>query len=451
VKSEFLANVTHELRTPLNSVLGMADLAHGLASDKRQREYLGILKSSAENLFGLITSILDLSRIESGHLALSPADVDLHQLLESVVESFALEAQNKGLSLEFALDPETPAVVHGDRVRLAQIVTNLVANAVKYTDSGRVTVSVSPGVRISVVDTGPGIPAGQHEAVFQPFTQLDGGPTRAHGGAGIGLAVARELAELMGGRIDLDSAEGRGSTFRVEVPLEVVAEPRDRTPKDAPSPVAKRAVLVGAPGPTRDSLAAWARSIGVEVSAVAAAELSSVPEPGTVDLVLVPGQEPGISRREISEAFPRATVWTSGVLGSAATEDDAQRVLSRPVMPSTFVRLLCEHSGGNASPEAGSGGPVDAGQTTEEAARALVERFAPDALEAHHLDDLAAAARRAREDSEGLGGRVEEMLFRLTLAARRGDLDGSRELLSKIGGGGGRIGQTTQLHYNVER
>jgi hypothetical protein len=94
---------------------------------------------------------------------------------------------------------------------------------------------------------------------------------------------------------------------------------------------------------------------------------------------------------------------------------------------------------------------VDAGQTTEEAARALVERFAPDALEAHHLDDLAAAARRAREDSEGLGGRVEEMLFRLTLAARRGDLDGSRELLSKIGGGGGRIGQTTQLHYNVER
>ena len=141
-KSEFLANVTHELRTPLNSILGMADLAHELARDEQQREYLGILKSSAENLHGLISSILDLSRIDSGHLKLDPSEVDLDQTLESVVQSFALEARRKGLALHFAQSPKTPAYVVADRVRLVQVLSNLLANAVKYTGTGSVTVSV---------------------------------------------------------------------------------------------------------------------------------------------------------------------------------------------------------------------------------------------------------------------------------------------------------------------
>ncbi|NBB89578.1 MAG: response regulator, partial [Spirochaetes bacterium] len=228
-KSEFLANVTHELRTPLNSILGMADLAHELARDEQQRDYLGILKSSAENLHGLISSILNLSRIDSGHLKLDPSEVDLDQTLESVVQSFALEARGKGLALHFAQSPKTPAYVLADRVRLVQVLSNLLANAVKYTATGSVTVSVDREdanagaveelVRISVSDTGPGIPESEFQRVFEPFTQVDGGPTRTFNGAGIGLAVAREIVELMGGRILLESVVGEGSVFTIELPL----------------------------------------------------------------------------------------------------------------------------------------------------------------------------------------------------------------------------------------
>lgn len=458
VKSEFLANVTHELRTPLNSVLGMADLAHGRANDPQQREYLGILKSSAENLFGLITSILDLSRIETGHLSLNPAETDLHRLVESAVESFALEAHTKGLTLELALDPATPAVVHADGVRLTQIISNLLANALQYTDEGSVTVSVTPGVRIEVADTGRGIPSAQQEAVFLPFTQVDSGPTRAHGGAGIGLAVARELAELMDGRIALESREGRGSTFTVELPLGASAVGAAdggagvgaAEPAGGATARGRRALIVGEKSPGRESLVEWGRAVGAEVTAVTAAEIAATAGPRDADLVLLLDENAIAQAPELRVSHPRAAVWTTGLLGGEDGYRFGRRVLSRPVMPSTFVGLLREAGPSERTPKVAD---ATAEPTSEEAAASLLERFSPESLEAAKLPEVAEAARRAREDSAGRGGRVEEILFRLTLAARRADLDAARALLSELDGQGAtrRIGQTEQFQYNDER
>ena len=462
-KSEFLANVTHELRTPLNSILGMADLAHELARDDQQREYLGILKSSAENLHGLISSILDLSRIDSGHLQLEPAEVDLDQVLESVVESFALEAHRKGLALHFAQSPETPAYVMADRVRLVQVLSNLIANAVKYTGAGSVTVSAEAGaavdaesaaeagaagaaaggaearlVRIAVSDTGPGIPESEQQRVFEPFTQVDGGPTRAFNGAGIGLAVAREIVELMGGRILLESVEGQGSVFTVELPLLLSGRARE-TGGMLPEP--RTIMLVGPPDPSRRSLEAWGREIGavVETADGSGAIDSACGVQPDIVLVLddgVRGDEGDGFLRSLGDTCAGADLWVARRIGAPGEEG---RRLSQPVMPSTLLRLLAgvaEH----ATPASASAD----GDTGEEGTWDLLNRFPPSDLNEERLAALAAAAGDARADSEGGSARVDEVLFRVSLAARRGDLETARERLSELG-------QMRLNQYNDER
>ena len=460
-KSEFLANVTHELRTPLNSILGMADLAHELARDEQQREYLGILKSSAENLHGLITSILDLSRIDSGHLQLEPSEVDLDQVLESVVESFALEAHRKGLALRFAQSPETPAYVMADRVRLVQVLSNLIANAVKYTETGSVTVSADAGnaseaaagasaeaagersrlVRISVSDTGPGIPASEHQRVFEPFTQVDGGPTRVYNGAGIGLAVAREIVELMGGRILLESDAGKGSVFSVELPL-VPAGRMRKTTGMLPEP--RTIALVGPPSPARRSLEAWGREVGAVVKAAdGPAAVDSVCE-SRPDIVLVLDDEVGGEGGDGGDGFLRmlgdtcagADLWVARRIGAPGEEG---RRLSQPVMPSTFLRLLA----GDAAHATAAPATTET-DATEKGARGLLHRFPPSDLNEERLTELAAAAAEVRAGNGDGSARVDEVLFRVSLAARRGDLETARERLSELG-------QIRLNQYNDER
>ncbi len=464
-KSEFLANVTHELRTPLNSILGMADLAHELARDDQQREYLGILKSSAENLHGLISSILDLSRIDSGHLQLEPAEVDLDQVLESVVESFALEAHRKGLALHFAQSPETPAYVMADRVRLVQVLSNLIANAVKYTGAGSVTVSAEAGaavdaaaaaeagaagaaggaggvearlVRIAVSDTGPGIPESEQQRVFEPFTQVDGGPTRAFNGAGIGLAVAREIVELMGGRIRLESAAGQGSVFTVELPL-VLARRTRKTAGMLPEP--RTIVLVGPPNPSRLALEAWGREVGAVVETAdgpAAVDSACAVQPDIVLLLddEVRGDEGDDLLRMLGEKCTGAELWVARRIGAPG---DVGRRLSQPVMPSTLLRLLAgvaEHA--TSAPAAAEGDVAD------EAILDLLHRFPASDLNEERLPALAAAAGKVRADGEGGSARADEVLFRVSLAARRGDLETARERVSELG-------QMRLNQYNDER
>src|SRR6185437_13307911 len=206
-KSQFLANMSHEIRTPLNGVIGMADLLLRSPLDDRQRKYAGMVKSSAEVLTTLINDILDFSKIEAGKLELESVDIDLYELTEDVVELLALRAQAKGLQVACDMRPDAPRWVRGDPTRLRQVIVNLLNNAVKFTETGEVVVSIlnEPSttdrkhIRIEVRDTGIGIPPERMDRLFQSFSQVDASTTRRFGGTGLGLAICKQLVELMGG------------------------------------------------------------------------------------------------------------------------------------------------------------------------------------------------------------------------------------------------------------
>ena len=220
-KSEFLANMSHEIRTPMNGVIGMLDLLLDSGLGERQRHYAQSARLSCRNLLAVINDILDLSKVEAGKMELEEVGFDLRTVLFELEELLTLRAQEKKLDLRFDIDPAVPELLVGDPVRLKQVLFNLVGNALKFTETGGVTVladslSMSGNevlLRFSVRDTGIGIPARQRESIFQNFTQVDASITRKYGGTGLGLAICKRLVTLLGGEIGLSSEEGRGSEF----------------------------------------------------------------------------------------------------------------------------------------------------------------------------------------------------------------------------------------------
>ncbi len=358
LKSQFLANMSHEVRTPLAAILGVAELGKDAFSLDDAKDLFSIVAGAGETLLSLANDLLDVSRLEAGRLRIEEGLVDVRALVSQSVGLVQAQAEAKGLALTVALEPDTTLTVKGDRGRLGQVLTNLLSNAVKFTDAGSVHVLAKVGggaLTLSVTDTGVGLSPSQQERLFEPFSQVDESASRRHGGAGLGLAISRQIARLMGGELSLHSASGKGSTFTCRVPA-VLVEPA--APVAMPSltiDLSRLRVLVVEDNKVNQLLAtsllkkAGAASEVAENGVLAIERLERGPT--DFDVVLMDVQMPELDGLETTRALRRKAAFQKTpivALTAHVLEEERERCLaagmngylSKPIEVATFYATL---------------------------------------------------------------------------------------------------------------